>query len=188
MGADGCGTWQGNPMKTDFDHARDYLDRLPPAVSGAGGHAATFTAACWCVRFGLGDGEAMALLRDYSRRCSPPWTGRELAHKLADARRAASVSVRYLPVRPAQRVTYRPAPRKVADPVKVEPPPAPDPAQGAELAEPSPENAADVLPYRTESGDLVVPFASPARFHYWKRRDATDKILTLAEIGQSLNP
>ena len=67
--------------------ARDYLAHLPPAVSGSGGHNATFLAACWLVRFGLGDRDAMALLREFNQRCLPPWTEKELAHKLADARK-----------------------------------------------------------------------------------------------------
>ena len=38
---------------------------------------------------GLADSEAMALLLEYNRRCQPPWTEKELRHKLADARRLA---------------------------------------------------------------------------------------------------
>lgn len=67
--------------------ARDYLAQLPPAVSGCRGHDTTFMAACWLVRFGLGDRDAMALLREFNERCQPPWTDKELAHKLTDARK-----------------------------------------------------------------------------------------------------
>ena len=74
---------------TNLDACLAYLGKLPPAVSGSGGHNATLRAACECVRYGLADGEAMQALREYNRRCSPPWTERELAHKLASARNIA---------------------------------------------------------------------------------------------------
>ena len=74
-------------MSNALDRARAYLAQLPPAISGQGGHNATFRAACWVVRFGLGDGDAMILLREFNQRCQPPWTEKELAHKLRDARK-----------------------------------------------------------------------------------------------------
>ena len=80
--------------------ARAYLASLPPAISGSGGHNTTFLAACWLARFGLTDQEALPLLRDYNRRCRPPWTEKELAHKLRDARRAVAAKMP-IPPRPA---------------------------------------------------------------------------------------
>ncbi len=74
---------------TNLPHCLAYLAKLPPAVSGSGGHNATLRAACECVRFGLTDSEAMQALAEYNRRCSPQWSERELAHKLADARKLA---------------------------------------------------------------------------------------------------
>ncbi len=76
-------------MGTKLDRCLAYLSKLPPALSGSGGHNATLRAACECVRFGLADVEAMQALREYNRRCSPPWTERELAHKLESARHLA---------------------------------------------------------------------------------------------------
>lgn len=75
---------------TNFARCLAYLSNLPPAVSGSGGHSATLRAACECVRFGLTDGEAMQALAEYNRRCQPAWSERELAHKLASARRLAA--------------------------------------------------------------------------------------------------
>jgi hypothetical protein len=69
------------------DRARRYLDKLPPAVSGQGGHAQTLQAACELYRFGLDDSNAHALLDEYNGRCSPAWTSKEIDHKLADARK-----------------------------------------------------------------------------------------------------
>ena len=65
--------------------ARAYLANLPPAISGQGGHNATFRAACWLVRLGLSEVESMILLREFNQRCQPPWTEKELEHKLRDA-------------------------------------------------------------------------------------------------------
>jgi hypothetical protein len=66
--------------------ATAYLAKLPPAISGQGGHAATFNAACRLVEFGLSFEEAFPVLADWNlTHCQPPWTERELRHKLADA-------------------------------------------------------------------------------------------------------
>jgi hypothetical protein len=107
---------------------RAYLAKLPPAVSGAGGHPATFRAACECVRFGLSDADALALLREWNAtHCQPPWTEKELMHKLNDARRVAAGRVRAVIQRPpAVRVVWK-VERKAtpAEPVKPQPlPPA----------------------------------------------------------------
>ncbi len=67
--------------------ARAYLAAMPPAVSGDGGHDATFKAALaltW--GFGFNDATALPLLEEFNARCSPPWTVAELEHKLATSR------------------------------------------------------------------------------------------------------
>jgi hypothetical protein len=67
--------------------ARRYLAKLPPAISGQGGHVATFRAACRLViGFGLDRDDALNLLRGWNEsHCQPPWTERELEHKVDDA-------------------------------------------------------------------------------------------------------
>jgi hypothetical protein len=91
-----------------LDTARACLAKLPPAISGAGGHNATFRAACCIVRFGLADGDAMILLRQWNgTHCQPPWTERELIHKLKDARRVAGYEVRAFTPKPAVRVVWK---------------------------------------------------------------------------------
>jgi len=137
---------------------RDILANLPNAVSGAGGHDATLRAACECVRLGLSDGEAMALLRDWNgTHCQPPWTEKELAHKLASARSKAGGQVRpaWQP-KPAERVVWKIVRKQPAatpaEPVKPIAPPQP-PAATAEPprlwvikpGEPIPAMFADVL-------------------------------------------
>ncbi len=70
-----------------MDRARRYLERIPPAVSGRGGHRQTFLAASALVRdFGLADAEAYLLLSEWNRHCEPPWSERDLRRKLREAR------------------------------------------------------------------------------------------------------
>lgn len=66
--------------------ARRYLLRLPPAVSGQGGHNVTFRAACALVLgFGLDRDEALMVLAEWNKTCQPPWSDNELQHKVCDA-------------------------------------------------------------------------------------------------------
>lgn len=67
--------------------AAAYLAKIPGAVSGAGGHQQAWAAALAVVRgFDLGETDAYRLLAaDYNPRCDPPWSERELQHKVADA-------------------------------------------------------------------------------------------------------
>ena len=117
---------------------QSYLAKLPPAISGAGGHPATFRAACECVRFGLGDGDAMRLLGEWNAsHCQPPWTEKDLAHKLAGARRKAGGQVRAgRQPTPSVRVIWKITRKTPAEPVK--PPPAPE-AMPEAMPEPTPE-------------------------------------------------
>ena len=74
-------------MKTVFECARALLADLPVAVSGRGGHSATFRAACELARLGLADTEALALLEEWNgTHCQPPWTEVDLLHKWKSAR------------------------------------------------------------------------------------------------------
>jgi hypothetical protein len=67
--------------------ASAYLAALPPAISGCGGHNATFLAATALVHgFCLSEREAFGLLKEqYNRRCQPEWSDRELLHKVREA-------------------------------------------------------------------------------------------------------
>ncbi|MFN7021951.1 MAG: DUF3987 domain-containing protein [Phycisphaerales bacterium] len=67
--------------------AAAYLDRMPPAISGSGGHGQTYAAATAMVHgFGLNPEAAFNLLWDrYNPGCEPPWTEKELRHKVSDA-------------------------------------------------------------------------------------------------------
>jgi RecA-family ATPase len=66
--------------------ARAYLAKLPPAVAGQGGHPATYRAASILANgFDLPWSDAWSLLQEFNLRCSPPWSEKDLRHKLNDA-------------------------------------------------------------------------------------------------------
>lgn len=68
------------------ERARRYVAAMPAAISGSGGHDATFAVACALVKgFGLSIGEARSLLQEFNQRCDPVWSERELEHKLQQA-------------------------------------------------------------------------------------------------------
>jgi hypothetical protein len=77
--------------------AAAYLDALPPAVSGSGGHDALWTAVCAAVvGFELGIDEARSLIDAFNARCQPPWSQRELEHKLRSAAERCTLPRGYL--------------------------------------------------------------------------------------------
>jgi RecA-family ATPase len=70
------------------DRARKYLAEMPPAISGQNGHGQTLQAACALVwGFDLPEANAWPLLLEYNERCQPPWSEKELRHKISEAGR-----------------------------------------------------------------------------------------------------
>jgi hypothetical protein len=68
------------------ERASRYVARMDAAVSGAGGHDATFAVACALVHgFSLGESDAMSIMQEYNARCAPAWSERDLAYKLRSA-------------------------------------------------------------------------------------------------------
>jgi RecA-family ATPase len=68
------------------DRARRYLSTCPPAISGAGGHSQTYSVAVALTHgFQLQRDAALSLLREYNAGCQPPWSERELAHKIDES-------------------------------------------------------------------------------------------------------
>lgn len=69
-----------------LNRARAYLAKMPPAISGQGGHSATFKVACALVNgFDLSPAEAFPLMSEWNAACQPPWAETELTHKLVSA-------------------------------------------------------------------------------------------------------
>jgi hypothetical protein len=60
---------------------------MDPAISGERGHDALLkVATALVVGFTLTDEQAMEILADYNERCEPPWSRKELEHKVSEAR------------------------------------------------------------------------------------------------------
>jgi replicative DNA helicase len=69
------------------ERAAKYLAKMDASVSGSGGHNTAWRAACAMVQgFGLSPGDAFQLLAsDWNQRCKPPWSVKELNHKIKQA-------------------------------------------------------------------------------------------------------
>lgn len=92
---------------TAIARAHAYLAKLPFAIAGQRGHAATFAAACRLVEFGLPEADAWQELCEWNQtHCEPPWSEPELRHKLADAFRCTSPKSHF-----AASLTIQPFPR-----------------------------------------------------------------------------
>lgn len=77
---------QKNEANRTLARARAYLMAIPGAVAGSGGHNATYHAAMEMVEgFALDAADALTLLSEWNQTCIPPWSERELAHKIASA-------------------------------------------------------------------------------------------------------
>ena len=75
---------------SNIERARAWLRNTPGAISGQGGHNATFAVATALVHgFELSRGSAEALLAEYNEKCVPPWNANELAHKVNQAMNVA---------------------------------------------------------------------------------------------------
>ena len=69
-----------------FERASRYLAKMPPAISGQGGHLATWYAARAMRGFDLTKDETFELLlTEYNPRCVPQWSKVELRHKANEA-------------------------------------------------------------------------------------------------------
>jgi hypothetical protein len=106
---------------TSIDRARQYLSQIPPAVSGQAGHNKTFAVACALVNgFALSDQDSLALLVEYNSRCRPPWSERELWHKVQSAAAACHHKPRgYLLGQQTRRASAGPPMRPRIDPATV---------------------------------------------------------------------
>jgi hypothetical protein len=90
------------------ERARKYIARMDPAVAGQGGHRATWDVALvLCRGFSLGEDRAYSLLCEYNTRCVPPWSERELRHKIKGASTAEKVPSGFLLERPDDWKVYR---------------------------------------------------------------------------------
>ena len=105
----------GEVSPTDYDQdllnrARAYIQKFAPAISGQGGHIQTLKAAsALVVGFQLSDEDALNILcGDFNPRCIPPWSVRELRHKVEEARKKPIREIGYLLNRVRSRATKDP--------------------------------------------------------------------------------
>jgi len=71
---------------TIIERARLWLEATPGAVENQGGHNHTFYVANTLIHgWLLGGNEALGLMHEWNRRCTPPWKPRELNHKIEQA-------------------------------------------------------------------------------------------------------
>jgi len=83
---------------TTPERARAYLAKLPPSIQGFRGSDALFEAAQSLIRgFSLPDADSWPLLLEWNAtHATPPWSERELRHKLQDADRSSRRPAGYL--------------------------------------------------------------------------------------------
>lgn len=116
------------PRPTVIERARRYVAVMPAAVSGSNGHNATYAVACALVKgFSLSTDQARPLLQEFNQRCVPPWSDRELEHKLRQADSTSDAEPRgYLLGRGSQELGEAAPPRPAFKPL---PKPEYDPAE-----------------------------------------------------------
>lgn len=74
------------PAETLLEAAKSHLMKMPPSVSGERGHDKAIKAAVALVKgFDLTEEEAFPLLVEWNKNCVPPWSEKELRHKLKEA-------------------------------------------------------------------------------------------------------
>ena len=68
------------------EKAQRYAEKCRPAISGAGGHnQALLVARAMVQGFGLGEDDALQAMWGWNQGCHPPWTEKELRHKILSA-------------------------------------------------------------------------------------------------------
>lgn len=69
-----------------LERARRWLAATPPAVAGNDGHGHTYHVVSELLHgWDLGPNQVLGLIRDWNARCDPPWTAKELNHKVEQA-------------------------------------------------------------------------------------------------------
>lgn len=135
--------------------ASAYLAKMEPAISGSRGHDVCFKAACALVLgFDLTTEEAFSLLaNEYNARCEPPWSERELRHKVDSAAK-----------QPGQRGYLRDANTKDWNRIFVRSGPSPEPIEDEqpELRQTTLEDAAKLyLKKLKDEGEHLIETGVP---------------------------
>ncbi len=147
------------------ERARRYLVKVPGAISGSGGHAQTLTAAAHLVRgFDLDPETALELLTDdFNPRCEPPWSEKELRHKVKEAEK-------FQGIRQGQHIEERPTAGGAAPAYPTERP-APVAPRDVEAAEGTLARHS-IVPISTIPREKI-DWAWPGRFAFGKHTDVS---------------
>lgn len=80
-----------NESRDWYARCQKYLDQVPESISGQRGHDAMLRAMCEIYRFGLDGHQAGRMAAWFnSMHCSPPWSLKEIEHKLSSAKKIVS--------------------------------------------------------------------------------------------------
>ncbi len=80
-----------------LERGRALAAKVPGAVSGSGGHDATWGLAQALVRgLGLDEDDALVILREWNTKCEPPWSEKDLLHKIRNAAENSRLPQGYL--------------------------------------------------------------------------------------------
>jgi hypothetical protein len=189
-------------LKTTIERARAYLSRIPGAISGSGGHGATFHVACILVQgFSFSAADALPLLEEWNATCQPPWTPGELRHKLKSAEVTTSTKPRgYLLGDRPEREEFRPSHARVGTPMTPAPVASVSTEPEAEPERPLPDRTgfgpgtadqiaqlAALRPYHREGLDWanergVLVFAAWREFTCHGLTDASGRVLELRRM------
>ncbi len=111
---------------TDKERAARYVAKIAGAVSGQGGHDATFHVAAMIWNgFGLSESDTLDVLREWNTRCVPPWSESELVHKVNSVATAQHRDARGFLLGESGQGIARPHPGLLPQ-EKVTPPPKPE--------------------------------------------------------------
>ncbi len=81
--------WTPPPSATGgsiSERAARYVATIPGAISGQGGHDATYHVACVLVEgFALSVAAALPIMQCWNQTCDPPWSEGDLLYKLQSA-------------------------------------------------------------------------------------------------------
>lgn len=122
-----------HPRRPDIvTRARAWLERSEPAISGSGGHDRTFSVVERVVRgFDIkNDQDALEALSDWNHRCKPPWSKKELLHKIQHGRDTGDTplgELRDAPIKEIPGAASPPPPPPTAPASDGTPPRTPDP-------------------------------------------------------------
>ncbi len=88
-----------------LDRASEYLAKLPSAIEGEGGHDALWRASLALARgFRLPTDIVLEMIeKEFNPRCEPPWSAKEIRHKIEDAAHSGEVREGYLLENQAER-------------------------------------------------------------------------------------